>query len=236
MFRGPCPLVVFLCAIAMSVHPNDGCTFAQENAATEIAPWPQNRIRDFYAKSAERFLSGKQPIPELLPAFPGLDGGTFGHWGHYPQNRTTNVWIGDVKYDGMMTTMTEHFGATTPKAIQVQPGAEGDMTALFDPAVSSFVDVWDGRLAKFKPFLMGLVMPVVPRGEQLVDLHDSDWNVPEQTNRQFLGLYRHGRDVVFRYNVGDANVLDHAWKTGESFARTIQGRRYAAHRHEPNFA
>ena len=154
MFRGKYPLIVLLCATVLSIHLNDGCTFAQENAASELAPWPESRVRDFYAKSAERFLSSDQPVPELLPAFPGMDGGTFGHWGNFPQNRTTNTWMNDVKYDGMMTTFTRNFGAETAKAIQVQPGAEGDMTALFDPAVSSFVDVWDGRLAKTNSFSM----------------------------------------------------------------------------------
>jgi len=70
--------------------------------------------------------------------------------------------------------------------------------------------------------MMGVLVPVTPRGKQLHDLHDSAWSAPVQIEHQFLGLYRHGRDVVFQYQVRDARVLDHAWKTGESFARTIQ--------------
>ena len=46
----------------------------------------RERIYDFYAKEAEAFL--KRPRPALLPQFPGLDGGSDGHWG----NQDETVW------------------------------------------------------------------------------------------------------------------------------------------------
>src|SRR5438876_2632437 len=49
-------------------------------------PVNRNRLYDFYAREAEYFR--KQPtMPMLLPAFPGLDGGSKGHWGN--QNETS---------------------------------------------------------------------------------------------------------------------------------------------------
>ncbi|MDG2124323.1 MAG: hypothetical protein P8J87_11520, partial [Verrucomicrobiales bacterium] len=47
------------------------------------------RLYDFYARQADYYIgearAGKV-VPDLLPAFPGLEGGVFGHWGKYSQN------------------------------------------------------------------------------------------------------------------------------------------------------
>ena len=58
----------------------------------------RNRLYDFYTKEADYFqgvaASGKV-VPALLQGFPGLDGGTLGHWGN--QNET--VWASDAWND-----------------------------------------------------------------------------------------------------------------------------------------
>jgi putative heme-binding domain-containing protein len=43
-------------------------------------PVNRDRLYDFYAKEADHFRTG--PAAMLLPEFPGLDGGSFGHWGN----------------------------------------------------------------------------------------------------------------------------------------------------------
>ena len=75
-------------------HSHGPASFAFDPHPLRPEYWPhrghpvnRDRVYDFYAKEAEFF--GKQPIvPPLLPAFPGLDGGKYGHWGN--QNET--IW------------------------------------------------------------------------------------------------------------------------------------------------
>lgn len=56
------------------------------------ADWPnhtldvnKHRVYDAYTKQALRYR-GRDPMPLLLPAWPGLDGGKFGHWGSLPES------------------------------------------------------------------------------------------------------------------------------------------------------
>ena len=41
----------------------------------------RDRMYDFYAKQARHFRDS-EPRPTLLAEYPGLDGGTLGHWGN----------------------------------------------------------------------------------------------------------------------------------------------------------
>ena len=43
------------------------------------------RMYDFYKRQAKHHLQKNQEL-DLLPAYPDLDGGTFGHWGNYSEN------------------------------------------------------------------------------------------------------------------------------------------------------
>jgi len=220
--------IPFFLVLILTIHAVVAVSEAQAQAAgasdepSEIAPWPQNRLHSFYADQARRFLESGQPLPDVLPTFPGLDGGTFGHWGQYPSARSQDSSMSEVEFGGLLSTVTTHFRKLTNKALMVQPGDEGDMTALFDPTVLSFTDVWEGPLVKFSPAMLGLITPATPVGDQLVNLHASLWNVPETADQQYTGLYRHGRNVVFRYRIGEADILDHAWKTDGQFARSLK--------------
>jgi hypothetical protein len=40
----------------------------------------RERTFDFYGKQAVQFMN--QTLPELIPPFPGMDGGQQGHWGN----------------------------------------------------------------------------------------------------------------------------------------------------------
>ena len=62
--------------------------FAFDRAPLDRAAWTlwqekvnRDRLYDFYAKEA-LFFRDQSPRPHLLPQFPGLDGGTLGHWGN----------------------------------------------------------------------------------------------------------------------------------------------------------
>src|SRR5262245_40710384 len=79
---------------AMIAHLHKPATFAfgrepldPQTSPSWRAPVNRERLYDFYAKEADYFRTVK-PTPLLLPEFPGLDGGTLGHWG----NQNEDVW------------------------------------------------------------------------------------------------------------------------------------------------
>lgn len=216
-------ILLLMAGLVYQPSPAQQSESAAIGSASELAPWPQNRIRNFYADQARIFLQAKQTTPQdVLPPFPGLDGGTFGHWGQYPAERSLDASMSDIEFGGLMSTVTAHFRKLTNKALLVQPGTAGDLTALFDPTVLSFTDVWEGPWVRFSPQMLGLITPAAPQGGQLINLQASHWNAPATAPQDYRGLYRHGRHVVFRYTIGDADVLDRAWKIEGQFARSLQ--------------
>ena len=60
---------------------------ASLTAQDEVKPFPENRVRDFYATQARGFLKSEHTLPKLLPQFPGLDGGGLGTLGTEPRSR-----------------------------------------------------------------------------------------------------------------------------------------------------
>ena len=191
--------------MTLALFVSCGVTLAQQQtreqdrppnvAADKFPPWPQNRLRSFYADQARRYLRLDEPLPDVLPEFPGLDGGTFGHWGQAASKYLMDDSFNRVDYGGMLSTATSHFGSKTTKAIIVQPGTHGSLSALFDPTRMSFTDVWDGPLVSFSPYMFGLVSPAEPRGRQWLNLQGSRWNITKTTEQQYVGLFRHGRTI-----------------------------------------
>ncbi len=173
-------------------------------------PFPQNRVRDYYATQAAKYLTADKPIPSLLPDFPGLDGGTFGHWGQNPEADNFDELLNEVDYGGTVAQVVKHFGRTTHKAVCVQLGVSG-LTALFDPEQLTFTDLWRGKLVTWQSRRYGITSGVSPAGPQVAGMNSSKWNMPASTSREYLGYYRNGNRIVFSYRIGAAKVYDHLW-------------------------
>lgn len=80
-------------SLLKQAHAGVPVAFAFQRDPLEPANWPswklpvnRDRIYDYYSKQA-RFFRGVCPAPVLLPEFPGLDGGTLGHWETKMKNR-----------------------------------------------------------------------------------------------------------------------------------------------------
>ena len=187
--------------------------------------FPQNRVRDFYLQQAQRQLDSGQRDPrqaalEFLPEFPGLDGGSFGHWGQNPEADNFDHTLNDVDMGNLVAQITNHFGTTTLKAVSVRIGDDQQQTALFDPRQLTFTDAWQGGV-RWTPSRYGLLAGIEPAGEQLANLSLSKWVLPEGTSTAYLGFYRHEQRVVFVYQIGDATVYDHAWFADGQISRTL---------------
>ena len=101
-------------------------------SAFEPLPLPHNRIRNFYAAEARRHLNrGDRPLPEILPEFPGLDGGKFGHWGQGDDTTYADERLNEMDLGGLVSQVVHHFGQTTVRGVAVVVGENQEASALF---------------------------------------------------------------------------------------------------------
>lgn len=157
----------------------------------------RERVFDFYGKEALQFMKQK-PLPELLPQFPGLDGGQQGHWGN--QNDQTTWKDGrwsEQDHGNLFCGVFKGAGVTIPKGVCVR---FDDKAAVFDPETLSFPVVWSGGFIRLNDARHGFMAGAPMDGE-----------VVEKLNRkqqgQYHGFYRHGADVIFSYTVNGKRHL-----------------------------
>lgn len=194
-------------------HSHVPAEFAYDRAPLRREDWPswqhtvnRDRLYDFYTKEAEHFRTNDQHAT-LLPEFPGLDGGEFGHWG----NQDEDTWADDswnqTQLGSVQCGIFHGPGATVPRGVCVRLGENGEMAACFNPDTLSYDAVWSGGFVKFSSvrhgFLSGLTMEGTP-----VDIQK-----PTEPSEPFKyhGFYRHGPRVIFAYRLGETEYLDSPW-------------------------
>ncbi len=181
---------------------------------------PINRDRDYdyYTKQADHFAQvAPAERPPLLPAYPGLDGGTQGHWGN--QNEAT--WKSDqwnaTDLGSVMAGVIRVGPITVPKGVCVALGKPGELAVCFDPLTATYPLVWTGGFLKFSAtrygFLDGLIMagtaipqPAPANPAQVITYH---------------GFYRHGDQVIFAYRAGEQELLDAPTVADGKFVRVV---------------
>ena len=212
--------VVLLFQIGLTLFSIQNSVNAQSDPKL---PFPQNRVKDFYARQAEQFLD-RRPAETInpLPQFPGLDGGGFGHWGQNPEDVSFDHSLNDVDTGNIVCQLTHHFGTTTAKGVNVLLSPSDKTTVLFDPESMTFVDAWHGQFVKWGFVRFGLMEGVQSGGNRLWAGAKPSWVVPEGTVRRYRGYHRSGDDVVFEYLIGKARVLDHCRFLDGQILRVIE--------------
>jgi putative heme-binding domain-containing protein len=176
----------------------------------------RQRLYDFYAKEAD-FFRMQNPIPSLLPQFPGLDGGVLGHWG----NQNDDVWIdGRWNKADLGTVLCGVFrgaGVTVPKGVCVRIGDRGEMATCFNPETLTYDALWTGRFLKFSDRRHGFMDGVLLDGTPLPR------PAGEKPKEPFVyhGFYRNGPRVIFSYRLADVEMLDSAWVVDGKFERMV---------------
>lgn len=160
----------------------------------------RERVFDYYGKQALHFMKQK-PLPELIPAFPGMDGGQQGHWG----NQNDQVTWKDGRFaasdlGSVFSTVFKGAGLTIPKAVCVT--AYGN-SAVFDPETLSFPVKWSGGFVKLNDNRHGFMGGGQMDGEVVAK---SD----VKQRGDYHGFYRHGKSVVFSYTVDGKKHLVNA--------------------------
>lgn len=196
-------------------------TFDPPPAPVEAAPfsfvttplhpdwWPhhlervnRDRVYDFYEKEALHFMK-QRPLPALLPEYPGLDGGKYGHWGNQDDTVWRDARWNDTDLGSMMSGVFHGGKLTVPKAVCVRLGGENDVSACFDPTLCEFVAVWKGGFVGFDPARHGFMGGLKMQGEVI---HRPASPTP-QAKARYHGFYRHGEHVCFAFERGGKEFL-----------------------------
>jgi putative heme-binding domain-containing protein len=176
----------------------------------------RDRVYDFYTREALHFRA-QRPLPLLLPEWPGLDGGTYGHWG----NQNDNVWRdGRWNQTDLGSLQCGVFRAdriTVPRGVCVRLGDKGEMAACFNPDTLQIEAVWKGGFVRFSDHRFGFLDGIRPVGEMLPKPERN----PVSQRFVYRGFYRHGARTIFAYRVGDVDMLDAPWVENGKFVREI---------------
>lgn len=201
--------------------------FYYNRAPLDSAAWPQwqlpvnrDRLYDFYTKEALYFRDHAHQA-HLLPAFPGLDGGTFGHWG----NQNDEVWKDDrwnrtelgTVLSGVFRGPGLPAPGVVPKGVCVRLGDHGEMATCFNPETLSYEALWRGGFVKFSAVRHGFMDGLTPDGEMLPRPPGG----PPQKPFAYHGFYRHGQRIVFAYRIDNVEYLDSPWVKEGVFERVV---------------
>jgi azurin len=176
----------------------------------------RDRIYDFYTKQAEYFRKADFR-PPLLAEYPGLDGGTLGHWG----NQNEETWANDdwsrTDHGRLLSGVTRGNGITVTRGICVRLGDDMEVAACFDPDTLTWAAAWTGGFVGISSVRHGFLGGLTIQGKPL--------ELPEQRTPgesfRYQGLYRHGDRIVFAYRIGDIDYLDAPWVEDGQFTHVV---------------
>jgi len=166
------------------------------------------RVYDFYKRQAQHHLKQDRE-PALLPAYPDLDGGTFGHWGNYHKNGHQDLRWNAMDYSPAMAS-TYTIDKKNKIGGMLSILIEGGHTVTFNRETGSYYNAWEGR-PYFHPHRWGVIHGVtVPEGVTAVDLQPWFTTITQkgEAMTRYLGHYLYGKQVVTHYEIGDSRFLD----------------------------
>lgn len=204
-------------------HAHVPAEFAYDRTPLRPEDWPswqhpinRDRLYDFYTKEAEHFRTHDQHAT-LLPEFPGLDGGEFGHWG----NQDEDTWADDswnkTQLGSLQCGIFHAPGITVGRGVCVRLGEEDELAACFNPDTLSYDAVWSGGFVKFSSVRHGFLSGLTMDGT-LVEVAKSQ---PPAEPFVYHGFYRHGPRVMFSYRIGETEYLDSPWVEDGKFIRIV---------------
>jgi putative heme-binding domain-containing protein len=198
--------------------------FDVPRAPLRPADWPnrdlwvnEHRVYDPYTKQAMQFR-GRDPLPILLPAWPGLDGGTHGHWGSIPWTTWDDTRRDTCDQGTVQAWPLRLGGRTIPRAVSVRLGDSGELAACFNPDTFQFEATWTGGFLKFEKTRYGFLAPAAPAGP--LGPAPAAAELPPGP-RVYHGFYRHGSRVIFSYSIGGVEYLDAPWAKDGVLVREI---------------
>lgn len=179
------------------------------------------RLYEFYQRQADFYMAHPDQMPDVLPAYPGLDAGQHGHWGKHNQNNHGDGRWNDIEMGEVLTQVFRAENLVVLKGISLRLGENRKQSACFDPMSLTYRAVWDGGFVQFDPFRWG-----TSRNAQL---KGNPWFViPEAVMPEggaYRGFHRYGKRVVFDYSIKDIPISDEPWANKRTFFRRMDIRK-----------
>jgi putative heme-binding domain-containing protein len=204
-------------------HPQGPASFPFDRRPLQLDRWPnwqlpvnRERVYDFYAKEAEYFRK-QSPVPLLLPPFPGLDGGSHGHWGNQNEESWVDGRWNETALGSVQCGVFRGSGITVPKGVCVRLGEQGEMSTCFNPESLAYEALWKSGFVRFSPVRHGFLDGLIQSGSAL----------PRPAGRRpakpfkYRGFYRYGKRVIFAYQIDGKDYLDEPRLESPSFSRKI---------------
>jgi putative heme-binding domain-containing protein len=197
--------------------------FSYSPAPLRPDDWPnrghyvnRDRVYDWYTREALHFKS-LRPMPLLLPEWPGLDGGKYGHWG----NQNDETWRDDrwnrTDLGSLQCGVFRADKVVVPRAVCVRLGDHGELAACFNPDTLQIEAVWSGGFLRLSDRRAGFMDGLRPAGTLLPTPEKQPVSAPFA----YHGFYRHGRRVIFAYRIGHVEMLDAPWVEDGKLVREI---------------
>jgi azurin len=194
----------------------------RENGRNRSLPFPHNRLRDFYRAEAQSFIAqADRNYSRTLKPFPGLDGGSWGHWGQNPESDNVDDRLNEMDFGGVLMQATNHAEGWANKGVSVQAG---NYSAVFDPEKLCFVDAWQGGLPEWSARRYGITSGVKAKGKKVEGFPAGKWRLPKEIETKYLGFYIAEGRTVFGYRIGKTEIYE--WVEGKgklTYHRFIQG-------------
>ncbi len=187
-------------------------------------PVNRDRIFDFYAKQARDWRTNPSP---LLPEYPGLDTGRYGHWGNQNEGTWSDGRWNQMDIGWRLAGVFHGAGITVPKAVCVRLGGKGERSACYDPVADEWRAVWEGGFIKFSATRHGLMDGLPMAGKLTTDVLPKAPGAP----RKYRGFYQYGERTIFAFDVNGTEELMSAkfedgkvqLETGESLRKLTKG-------------
>ncbi|NND99955.1 MAG: c-type cytochrome [Pirellulaceae bacterium] len=201
-----------LLAHANGHHPAE---FDMPRRPLDPERWPswqahvnRDRVYDFYAKQARHFRDA-DPRPHLLAEYPGLDGGTYGHWGNQSEPTWASGAWNDTDLGSLISGVFHADQLHVSRGVCVRTG-EGSkaVAACFDTDALAFRRYWVDGFIKFSSVRHGFMKGLTQDGSSIVFEGSAALPYDAKRSKKYLGLYRHGKQVLFAYRVGDREYID----------------------------
>jgi type 1 glutamine amidotransferase/azurin len=180
------------------------------------------RLYDFYAKEADHFMHlAESERPTLLPSFPGMEGGRYGHWGAKGDAEWTDGRWNNMNLGSVMGGVFRGKSGEAVKGIAIR--LSNHLSTCFDPVTFAFREGWNERFVKFDSTRWGFLGGIKPDGNTQFSGESSLTLTPSGQAKHYLGYHRHGERVILSYQIGETAVLDSPSAThdGMNFQRHL---------------
>lgn len=212
----------------VAAHANDHVpvTFHFERGPVDPTHYPSwethvNRARlyDFYIKQANFFRQDGHRVA-MTQEFPGLDGGTLGHWGNQAEKTWEDTRWQETDLGPVLAGVFRGGDIVVPKGVCVRIGERGEMATCFNPETLTYDALWEGGFVTFSGVRHGFMSGLLQQGKSLPKPPG------EKATQPFVyhGFYRHGPRVIFAYRLGEVEMLDAPWVEDGKFVRSVAPR------------